>query len=105
MSFNTLALFYAAEGSPLGGTIFMMVAIFAIFYFLLIRPQRQAHKRHQEMIAAVRRGDEVMTDGGILGEIVHIKEERVTIKTGENTRVVVHRPKIARVLSRGEDRE
>ena len=105
MSLNTVALFYSAEGSPLGGTIFMMVAIFAIFYFLLIRPQRQAQKRHQEMVANLRRGDDIMTDGGVLGEIVHIKDDRVTVKTGENTRLVVHRPKIARVVTRGEAQE
>lgn len=81
-----------------------MLAIFAIFYFLLIRPQRQAQRRHQQMLKALKRGDEVMTDGGILGEVVHIKEDRVTIRTAETTRLVVARPKIARVLSQaGEE--
>ncbi len=83
-----------------GGLIFMiqLVAIFAIFYFLLIRPQRKLQQRHQQMIAGLKRGDEVMTEGGILGEVVHLAEDRVTLKSGES-RIVVARGKIARVFT------
>ncbi len=94
----------AALAAPTGGgnagvvLFIQMGAIVAIFYFLLIRPQRQQQKKHQTMLEALKKGDEVMTDGGVLGEVVHIKEDRVTIKTGENTRLVVARPKIARVF-------
>lgn len=77
--------------------LLMWGMIILIFWLLLLRPQRQAQKRHQEMLANLKRGDEVMTDGGIIGEIVHLKDDRVTIRTGD-TRVVVARPKIARVL-------
>ena len=81
-----------------GGTVFLiqMVAIFAIFYFLLIRPQRMAQKRHKEMLGQLKKGDDVITEGGIVGSVVHIAEEQVTIKTGD-TRIVVMRGKIARV--------
>jgi preprotein translocase subunit YajC len=75
-----------------------LVALALIFWFLLIRPQRKAAQRHQEMVAALKRGDEVMTEGGIIGTVVHLTEDRVTVKTGENTRVVVARPKIGRVF-------
>jgi preprotein translocase subunit YajC len=98
---STLALLAAppGEGGPsFAPMIFMWGSIILIFYFLLIRPQRQAAKRHQAMLQALRKGDEVMTEGGILGEVVHLKEDRVTIRTGENTRIVVARPKIARVI-------
>ena len=81
-----------------GGMVFLiqMVAIFAIFYFLLIRPQRLAQKRHQQMLSELKRGDEVVTEGGIVGTVVHIAEDQITVKTGD-TRVVVLRGKIARV--------
>jgi preprotein translocase subunit YajC len=97
---NMLALL-AAQGqgaSPGLVLVIQFVAIIAIFYFLLIRPQRKAQQRHQEMLAALKRGDQVMTEGGILGEVVHLAEDRITIKSGES-RLVVVRGKIARVLS------
>ena len=97
---NMLAL-RAPEGGGGAGIALLIQfgAIIAIFWFLLIRPQRQAQKRHQEMVAALKKGDQVMTDGGIIGEVVHLREDRITIKTAENTRLVVARPKIARVFT------
>jgi preprotein translocase subunit YajC len=58
-------------------------------------------QQHQQMVATLKRGDEVMTDGGIIGTIVHLAEDRITLKSGENTRIVVARGKIARVLGNG----
>lgn len=87
------------------GTVIMLVAFIGIFYFLLIRPQRQQQKRHDQMVKALRRGDEVTTVGGIVGRIVHIKEDRITIKTADDTRIVVERDKVARRLSAGEEEE
>lgn len=81
--------------------VFQFVALIAIFYFLLIRPQRKAAKRHQEVLAALRRGDQVMTEGGILGDVVHLAEDKVTIRTGE-AKLIVARGKIARVLNAPE---
>jgi len=79
--------------------IFMiqMLAIFAIFYFLLIRPQRKEQQRHQEMVRAVKKGDEVVTSGGIIGTVVHAQEDRLTLRTGESTRIVVERARVARM--------
>lgn len=96
--FGSFALLQARSASWVPFVI-QLVSIVAIMYFLLIRPQRQVQKRHQAMLAALKKGDEVMTEGGIIGEVVFIKEDRVTIKTGENTRIVVARPKIARVFA------
>lgn len=87
------------------GTFIMLAAFIGIFYFLLIRPQRQQQKRHQEMVQSLRRGDEVTTIGGIVGRIVHIKEDRITIKTAEDTRLVVEREKVARKLAAGIEEE
>jgi len=80
--------------------IFMMqmVAIFAIFYFLLIRPQRKEQERHRNMIAELKKGDEIITGGGIIGTVLHVQDDRITIKTAENTRLVVERARVARVV-------
>lgn len=78
--------------------MFQLLMIFAIFYFLLIRPQRKERQRHQAMLGKLARGDQVMTNGGILGVIVHATDQALTIKTGENTRIVVDRGHIARKI-------
>ena len=80
-------------------TIFLgqMVAIFAIFYFLLLRPQAKERQRHDEMLRAVKKGDEIVTNGGIIGKVVHVEENRLTIKTGDNTRLTVDRSRLASV--------
>ena len=84
----------------------MYGAIFAIFYFVLIRPQSMQRKKHDELVLGLKKGDEIVTTGGLVGEVVFIKEmgdektagleDRVTIKTGD-TRVVVERGRIARI--------
>ena len=81
--------------------IFMlqMGAIFAIFYFLLIRPQRKEQERHRKMIDQLKKGDEVVTAGGIIGTVVHVQDDRVTVKTAENTRLVVQRGRVAQVVT------
>jgi preprotein translocase subunit YajC len=78
-----------------------LVSFGLIAWFLLIRPQRKMQQRHKTMLDALKRGDEVMTEGGIIGSVVHIQDERVTIKSGE-ARLVVARVKIARVLGAPE---
>ena len=76
-----------------------MAAIFAIFYFLLIRPQRKEQERHKRMIEKLAKGDQVITAGGIIGTVIHAEEDRLTIKTAENTRIEVERARIGRVVS------
>jgi preprotein translocase subunit YajC len=100
----SIAAIQAAPGSgtSLMPMLFMWGSIILIFWFLIFRPQRQAQKRHQAMLAALKRGDEVMTDGGIIGQVVHIQEDRVTLRTGE-TKIIVARPKIARIFVPGEE--
>ena len=100
----TLALLAAPREGGNATYIFLMqmVAIFVIFYFLLIRPQRKEQERQRTMISEVKKGDEVITAGGIIGTVVHAQDDRLTIKSGENTRIVVERARIARVLSAEE---
>lgn len=83
-----------------GMSIFLvqMVAIFAIFYLILIRPQQKQRKQHQEMLQKLAKGDNVVTNGGIIGVIVHATEHALTIRTAENTRIVVDRGHIGRKI-------
>lgn len=93
-----LALMVPREGAGAGTVmILQLVAMGAIFYFLLIRPQRLEAKRHREMLAAIKKGDEVVTNGGIVGTVVHAAEDRLTLRTGD-TRVVVQRARVAQVI-------
>ena len=90
------------------GAIFMvqMVLIFAIFYFLLIRPQAKERRRHEDMLTKIKKGDEIVTNGGIIGTVVHVEEKRLTVKTAENTRLTVDRGRVAAVLNvKGEPQE
>ena len=90
------------------GVIFLiqMVLIFGIFYFLLIRPQTKERQRHDQMLAKLKKGDEIVTNGGIIGRVVHVEEKRLTMRTAENTRLTVDRSRIAAVLdTRGEEPE
>jgi len=99
-------LMASGEGAPNPwGTIIMFGAIFAIFYFLLIRPQRKQQQEHEEMVASLEKGDHVVTVGGIVGEIVHMKEDRVVVKTSGDTRIDIERSKVGRVLGDDGDEE
>ena len=95
------------EGGSAGAIfVFQMVLIVAIFYFLLLRPQAKERQRHAEMLAQVKKGDEIVTSGGIIGKVVHVEEGRLTVRTGENTRITVDRSRLASVLNaKGEVKE
>ena len=94
----TLVLQASGQGGGMGmALIVQLVLVVAIFYFLLILPQRREQKRHREMLAALRPGDEVVTFGGLVGEVIQLKDELVTIKSGDS-RLVVERGRIARLL-------
>lgn len=88
------------QQSSLGTLVFLgqIALIFVIFWFLLIRPQKQQQRRHEELLKALKKGDEVVTAGGIVGEVIHIKDDRVTIKSGES-RLVVERARITTVIA------
>jgi len=108
----TLLLAQAAPasggGSSLTPFLVQFVLIVAIIYFIMVRPQQKQRKKHEESLKALKRGDEIVTAGGIVGEVVHIKEstaggganrldDRVTIKSGES-RLIIERGRIARVV-------
>ena len=88
-------------GSGLSVLLFQVALIFGIFYFLIIRPQRRQQQRHKELLAALQKGDHVITSGGIVGEVLHLKENEITIRSGES-KLVVLRANIANVVNRVE---
>jgi len=91
-----------AGGSGLEG-IFMLLAMFAIFYFLLIRPQQKRAKQHKEMIEALKAGDQVVTAGGIHGRVVAVQDKVVTLEIATGVRVKVNRISIAGTASGQDD--
>jgi len=80
------------------GFAIQIVGFMAIIYFVLFRPQMKERKRHEEMLSSVKKGDDIVTAGGIIGKIVHAEETQLTVRTGETTRVTVDRSRIAAVL-------
>jgi preprotein translocase subunit YajC len=88
------------SGGGSGFTILIMqvAAIGLVFYFLIIRPQGQARKQHEQLLAGLKKGDEVTTSGGLIGKVKDIKDDRVTVESGTAT-VVIERARIVRVGS------
>jgi len=80
------------------GFFLVLLAMFAFLYFLLIRPQRAQQRKHGEILAALKPGDEVLTAGGIYGEVVQLDEERVMLEIDEDVRIAVARRSIASVV-------
>ena len=89
---------------PTGPDVFMqfvpLIAIFAVFYFLIIRPQQKRMKEHQNMMNALKKGDRVVTGGGIIGTVVHAPDgaSEITVDLNDATRVSVLRATISHVM-------
>lgn len=80
-----------------------LILIFAIMYFLLIRPQQKKVKQHQAMVEALRRGDQVITQGGLIGKVTKVKEDgEVEVEIAEGVKVRVVKSTIASVMSKTE---
>jgi preprotein translocase subunit YajC len=80
------------------GFFLVLLAMFAFLYFLLIRPQRAQQRKHAELLGALKPGDEVLTAGGIYGEVVQLDEERVMLEIDEDVRIAVARRSIASIV-------
>lgn len=106
MSFISPAYAQAAGGGGGGGGLGAMlplVLIFVVFYFLLIRPQQKKAKEHKAMLDAVRRGDKVVTGGGIIGTVTKVKDDNeITVEISDGVKVQVQRGLLASVLSKTE---
>ncbi|MCY4489707.1 MAG: preprotein translocase subunit YajC [Deltaproteobacteria bacterium] len=91
---------YAQAGGGPSTFISMLplVLIFAVFYFLLIRPQQRKAKDHRNMLAQLKRNDEVMTTGGVFGKILGITETEITLEVAPNVKIKVGRGYIAQLF-------
>ncbi|MEL7212611.1 MAG: preprotein translocase subunit YajC [Pseudomonadota bacterium] len=80
-----------------------LILIFAIMYFLLIRPQQKKVKEHQAMVSALRRGDQIVTQGGLIGKVVKVKEDNeLEVELADGVKVRVVQSTVAQVLSKTE---
>lgn len=107
--FITEAMAQTAGGAAAGGgsifaSLMPLIIIFVIFYFLLIRPQNKRMKEHRAMIEAVKRGDTVVTSGGIVGKVVRVHEDEgeVSVEIAEGVKVRVIKSTIGDVRIKGE---
>lgn len=96
----------AADGAAGGGGLeafIPLILIFVVFYFLIIRPQSQKMKKHKEVLAAIRRGDRVVTGGGIMGQVTKVIDDTtVQVEIAEGVKVKVRREHIATVEAKTE---
>ena len=93
----------AGASGPAGGIapLLMMVVFIVIFYFLLIRPQQKKQKEHQAMLSKITVGDEVVTAGGILGKVIEVGDNFLTIEIAENVRIKVQRFQVTSLVPKG----
>lgn len=104
-----VALAWAEGAAPQGGggniltSVLPLVLIFVIFYFLLIRPQQKRAKEHKQMLEAVKKGDKVITSGGIYGVVESVERNTVTLKIAENVKVKFGKAYIAAVRTKEEE--
>lgn len=116
MSFTIAAILALQSPAPGGaspfGSLFMFTMIILIFWLLIFRPQQKQRRQHEDALKALKRGDRIVTAGGIIAEVIHIKEgskdgkpapamdDEITIKSGD-TRVIVERGRIAKIMTAG----
>ena len=94
----------AGAPPPQGGEMFQilfLVGLFVLFYFIAIRPQRKRQKEHQQMVSALSKGDEVVTNGGILGKIVELSDQYLTVEIADNVKIKIQRNAVSTVLPKG----
>ena len=93
----------AGAADPTGGLMQMLplILMFVVLWFLMIRPQMKKAKEHKALLAALAKGDEVVTQGGLVGRVTKVGENYVSLEIAEGTEVVVQKPAIGLVLPKG----
>ena len=93
----------AGAADPTGGfmQLLPMILMFVVLWFLMIRPQMKKAKEHKALLAGLAKGDEVVTQGGIVGKVTKVGENYVSVEIAEGTEVVVQKPAIGLVLPKG----
>ena len=98
-----IASAHAQDAAQPGGlmSFLPLIIIFVIFYFLLIRPQMKRAKEHKKLVSELANGDEVVTNGGLLGRVTNVGESFVTVELADNVQIKVQRHAIASVMPKG----
>jgi len=90
-----------AAGQPGWFGLLFPIILIAIFYFMLIRPQQKRAKEHQQLIESLKKGDEVVTSGGVLGRITEVGENFIQVEVAENLQLKVQKQAISTLLPKG----
>jgi preprotein translocase subunit YajC len=94
---------YAQDAAATGGlmSFLPLIVIFAVFYFMLIRPQMKRAKEHKQLVSQLGKGDEVITNGGLLGKIIDVSDSFVTLELADNLQIKLQRQAVANVMPKG----
>lgn len=94
---------YAQDAAPTGGlmSFLPLIVIFAVFYFMLIRPQMKRSKEHRQLVSQLGKGDEVVTNGGLLGRITDVSESFITLEIADNVQIKLQRQSVTNVMPKG----
>jgi len=100
---TNFVLAQAAPGAAGGGLpmLIMMIALFGLMYFMMIRPQMKRQKEHRQMVSALAKGDEVVTNGGIAGRVEDVGETFITVEIAPNVKVKLQKGAVQQVLPKG----
>ena len=90
----------AAQQPSMFASFIPLILIFLIFYFLLIRPQQKKQKEHKLLLDGIKRGDEILTSGGIVGKVIKAEEEKLTVEISNGVNVILYRSTVADVLNK-----
>ncbi|MBC34254.1 MAG: preprotein translocase subunit YajC [Rickettsiales bacterium] len=91
----------AAQQPSMLASFIPLILIFLIFYFLLIRPQQKKQKEHKILLSQIKRGDQILTSGGIVGKVMKVdSEEKLTVEISQNVNVVIYRSTVADVINK-----
>lgn len=88
----------ASTGASTLGVVIQLICIMLVFYFLLIRPQQKKIKQHEATLNAMKKGDEVITGGGVYAVVTSIKDDKITVEVAKGVEIVVHKYTIREVL-------
>ena len=94
---------YAQDAAPQSGLMgfLPLILIFVVFYFMLIRPQMKRAKEHRKLVSALSKGDEIVTNGGLLGKITEVSDSFVTLELADKVEVKLQRQAVASVMPKG----
>ena len=98
-----IASAYAQDAAPQSSLLSFLplIVIFIVFYFLLIRPQTKRAKEHRQLVEKLAAGDEVVTNGGLLGKITHVGDSFVTLELADNLKIKLQKHAVASVVPKG----